>query len=117
MDKSIIINCNNIDGNIKHKYSSLDYNEWGWYIDIDNTENHVGYMSVPPSPSKIKSHELNDCCKEIDDTRSELNRTTKQLFTEDIILFEYPPSTEIFVTIGSTTIITSIMAYVIFFIL
>jgi hypothetical protein len=97
--------------------SLLDYSDWGWYIDIDQMET---CKIVPPSPVKIKhDYSINIYDDEIYDTNSELDRIKKLLVTDSNILYEFykKPTTELFVTVGSFTLINSIMAYIIFFIL
>ena len=97
--------------------SAVDYSDWGWYIDIDQVET---CKIVPPPPVKNKyDYSINIYDNEIDDTTVELDRIKKLLVTDSNTLYEFykKPSTELFVTVGSFTIINSIMAYIIFFIL
>lgn len=123
MDTSITMN------NIVN--SGLEYSDWGWYIDIEHMEPISNYKSITSSPPmKIEydyhyeyeyDYAINiyDNDEQIDNTNKELNRIKKLLITDKNTLSEFckKPSTELFVRVGSTTLISTIMAYIIFFIL
>lgn len=107
---------------------AIDYSDWGWYIDTESIETNTCHRSKLPHRIKLKRNYVIDIIdlpykiygsNEVNETeRGIYNNIKNYLFKETGMLqFYKKPSTELFVRVGSTTLISSIMAYVIFFVL
>ena len=122
--------------NINNNLLSTNNDDWGWYIDFENENKEKDIPARKPfeldfyEPGDNYSIDMYDPNYYYDSTyyndfpnfnriNFKNNQNQNKLFEQKSIIYEFikKPSTELFVTVGSTTIISSIMAYVIFFVL